>query len=109
MKLTHYVGRDEGELYHVAEVPWEHDNVYGDPEYRDVKTALQARLIDFYAETEDPAIPGGARPPADGQTEAHRVWTSQWWEEDGSANPTPLAHLGGPGYPLERDGEDSNG
>jgi len=101
-KLTHYVGSDEGELYDMAADPWEHHNLFEDPDYRDVKVDLLERLLDFYAETEEATIPEGAS-ALHGTTEAHTAWTKRWWEEGGSPNPTPLAHLDGPGYPVEDD------
>jgi hypothetical protein len=83
-----------GELYDVESDPWEHENHYEDPEYRDVRLDLSGRLIDFFANTVEPAIPGGEDIPAG--TPAYDVWVRKWWEQDGSGPQTPLPHLGGP-------------
>jgi choline-sulfatase/uncharacterized sulfatase len=101
-KLTHYVDNEDGELYHVAEDPWEHDNLYHDAEYADVRLDLQEMLLDFFAETEEPVIPGNSGIPPG--TPSHHVWQRKWWEEGGYLPKTPLAHLGGPeGAELEEE------
>jgi choline-sulfatase len=99
-KLTYYVEQDDGELYNMADDPWEHDNLYHCDDYRDVKTDLLTRLFAFHVETEDPAIPSGGIPSG---TAAHATWSKKWWDEGGTANATPLDHLGGPGYPWPTD------
>lgn len=95
-KLTYCLGRQEGELYHIADDPWEQTNLYADPEYGVIKTRLLEQLLDFYAETEEPILPAGSSAPRD-ETPAHRVWTRRWWDHDGTVNSSPLDHLGGPG------------
>ncbi|MFB6227735.1 MAG: sulfatase [Halobacteriales archaeon] len=102
-KLTHYVNGEGGELYHISEDPWEHDDLYDEEEYRSVRLRLTERLLDFYATTEEPVIPGDRSAPREGETEAHTIWTRRWWEHGGATNPTPLDHLGGPGYSIDRD------
>ena len=40
-------GKDHGELYHVAEDPWEMKNLYDDPRYRDTRENLRRTLFDW--------------------------------------------------------------
>jgi arylsulfatase len=95
-KLTYYPEEDDGELYNMTEDPWEHKNLYHRDAYRDVRSDLLRRLFAFHVETEEPVIPSSSGIPI--ATSAHAAWSKRWWETGGSSNPTPLAHLGGPGY-----------
>ena len=53
-KLVHHHSLDTGELYDLAADPDETHNVYGDPEYRDVRLDLFERLSNRKAGTIDP-------------------------------------------------------
>jgi arylsulfatase A-like enzyme len=53
-KLVRYPGREEGELYDLAEDPWELENLWGCPEHADLEHELTARLLDLHIETTDP-------------------------------------------------------
>lgn len=97
-RLTLSIGCDTGELYDMESDPWEHRNLYHNDEYAAVRARLLARLVDFHAATEEPTLTIGG---ASRDTEAARVHRRRWWEAGGSRNPSPLAHLGGPGYPLD--------
>jgi len=54
-------GRDEGELYDLADDPTETENRWNDPDYREVKTRLFSELADRMARTVDP-LPERAGP-----------------------------------------------
>ncbi len=52
-KLVHYPGQSYGELYNLAENPWELDNLYGRPELADTTNQLRVRLLDWCIDTAD--------------------------------------------------------
>lgn len=58
-KLTHYAGREFGELIDLANDPAELVNRWDDPAYREVKAELTAELVDRMAASEPriPALP----------------------------------------------------
>lgn len=57
-------GVDDGELYHVADDPWEMHNLYHDPNCRDIREELRRALFDWtqlttrYGNTWPPVPPG---------------------------------------------------
>lgn len=104
-KLTYYLEEDDGELYHIDEDPWEHENLYHCEAYRDERLELIERLFRFHIETEEPEIPLRGIPSG---TDAHETWSRTWWKTGGSENRTPLAHLGDTGRPMQDEpNEDS--
>lgn len=52
-KLTHWAGQPYGELYDLRADPGEFINRYDDPEYREIRAALQERLLTELVLTED--------------------------------------------------------
>jgi arylsulfatase A-like enzyme len=53
-KLVHCHSLETGELYDLEADPGEHDNRYGDPEYREIQLELFAKLSNRMAQTVDP-------------------------------------------------------
>lgn len=51
-KLVHYAARPYGELYDLTNDPHELTNRYDDPAFRDVREALQRKLLDRMVEME---------------------------------------------------------
>ncbi|TNJ66126.1 DUF4976 domain-containing protein [Paenibacillus hemerocallicola] len=56
-KLNYFLGRNEGELYDLAEDPHEFVNLYDHPEYSCLKTELLMKLVDVYGDLERPYPP----------------------------------------------------
>ena len=53
-KLVHYAGKPFGELYDLRNDPNEYVNLWADPNRRQVREELTARLLSRLIETEDP-------------------------------------------------------
>lgn len=53
-KLSSYAGLDIGELYDLAADPGEHDNLWDDARYRDLKMEMLKRCFDASVLTQDP-------------------------------------------------------
>ncbi len=53
-KLTHYAGKDFGELIDLKNDPEELVNLWDDPGYHAVKEELLAHLLERLADSEDP-------------------------------------------------------
>ena len=53
-KLVHYPGVDYGELYNLKEDPWELNNLFNNPEYREIVEILRHKLLDWYIKSERP-------------------------------------------------------
>ncbi len=55
-KLVHYTRARYGELYHLAEDPYELTNLYDDPKYASARSDMQAILFDWFAGSADPKL-----------------------------------------------------
>jgi arylsulfatase A-like enzyme len=68
-------GVPEWELYDLRKDPEEAVNLADDPEYAEVRSQLEARLLDWMRRTDDPLLRGPLPRPADGVVN-HRDSTS---------------------------------
>lgn len=55
-KLVHYTKAKHGELYHLAEDPYELTNLYDDPKYASARADMTGILFDWLATTTDPKL-----------------------------------------------------
>ena len=53
-KLIHYPGSPWGELYNLNNDPGEFENLWAEPQYRNIKNEMQAQLLDRVIEGNDP-------------------------------------------------------
>ena len=85
-----------GELYNLAEDPWEMRNLYFDPAYCSKVAEMKAELLDWLVRTTRPAtvhgVNSGQRPAGDQVFERYQAWMNA----DGKFNPAEIRqHAGG--------------
>lgn len=54
--IHYYLEPEEFEVYDLETDPGEKNNLYGKPEYADLTSTLQNRLLELRRETKDPAL-----------------------------------------------------